>query len=320
MTERMRAVQATGTGGPEVLAVAEVERPEPWLGEVLVRVVAAGVNPTDCKSRSGRGIPRTPPYIPGYDVSGVVEAVGLGVTRFAPGDEVFGMPWYPRLAGAYAEYVTAPARQFIRRPEALSPTQAAGLPLAGLTAWQALIDTAGLRAGQRVLVNGAAGGVGHLATQIAAARGAHVTGTARAAKHPFLYAHGVHEAVDYTAVDVGAGVRDADVVLDAVGDGYALLPTLREGGTLIAVHPSEETSRRADRLGVRAVVVCTEPDHPGLEALAALATAGRLRVEIARTFPLASAEQAHRLLETGRTTGKIVLMAGPPAPRTGAAA
>ncbi|MEU2872659.1 NADP-dependent oxidoreductase [Streptomyces olivoreticuli] len=316
----MRAVRAVGIGGPEVLAPTEVERPEPWLGEVLVRVVAAGVNPTDCKSRSGRGIPRTPPYIPGYDVSGVVEAVGLGVTRFAPGDEVLGMPWYPRPAGAYAEYVTAPSRQFIRNPAALSHVQAAGLPLAGLTAWQALIDTADLRPGQRVLVNGAAGGVGHLATRLAAARGAQVTGTARAGKHQFLYAHGVDRAVDYTAVDVGAAVRDMDVVLDAVGDGHDLLPTLRTGGTLIAVHPAEETVRRAERLGVRAVVVCTEPDHPGLAALAALAETGRLRVEVARTFPLALAEQAHRALETGRTTGKIVLMVGPPAPRTGDAA
>lgn len=307
MTQRMRAIRVTGLGGPEVLELTQVDRPEPWYAEVLVRVVAAAVNPTDWKSRSGRGLPHPPPYVPGYDVSGVVEAVGVGVTRFRPGDEVFGMPRYPHVAGAYAEYVTAPSRHFARKPVELSHEEAGALPLAGLTAWQALVDTADLQAGQRVLVNGAAGGVGHLATQIAKARGAHVVGTARAVKHDFLRAHGVDEPVDYTAVDVSSAVKDVDVVLDAVGDGFELLPTLRPGGILIPVHPAQRTDLAAARLGVRSMVVCTEPDHSGLEALAALVGAGKLRVQVERTFPLAEAARAHRALETGRTVGKIVL-------------
>src|SRR4051794_23953100 len=169
-------------GGPEVLEPGEVARREPAPTEVLVRVAAAGINPVDWKVREEPWLPDLmgePPLILGWDITGTVEAVGYGVTRFAPGDRVFGMPWFPRLARAYAEYVTAPSRQLARTPDALDDEPAGGLPLAGLTAWQALVDTAGVGAGDRVLIHAAAGGVGHLAVQIGKARGAHVIGTAR---------------------------------------------------------------------------------------------------------------------------------------------
>src|SRR5213076_732494 len=169
---------------------------------------------------SGRfGLWGDPPVL-GFDVAGVVSAVGLGVTLFQPGDAVFGMPWFPRQAGGYAEYVTAPARHFVAKPEELSFVQAAALPLVSLTAWQALVDTAAIRPGQRVLVHAAAGGVGHVAVQIAKARGAHVIGTASAAKHEFLRGIGVDEPIDYTAVDFATAVRDVDVVVDPVGGDY----------------------------------------------------------------------------------------------------
>jgi NADPH:quinone reductase-like Zn-dependent oxidoreductase len=167
-------VVAREVGGPDVLELREVDRPEPIPTEVLVRVAAVGLNPVDWKVRRYGGNPRAvgkPPFILGWDVAGVIEETADQETRFAIGDRVFGMPWLPRLAGAYAEYVTSPARQLARTPDALTDEQAAGLPLAGLTAWQALVDFAGVGEGDRVLIHAAAGGVGHLAVQIAKARG-----------------------------------------------------------------------------------------------------------------------------------------------------
>jgi NADPH:quinone reductase-like Zn-dependent oxidoreductase len=207
----MRAIQQTAFGGPEVLRLAEVRRPEPMGTEALVRVRAAGVNPVDWVTRAGKGYLKSLPLTVGWDVSGVVEATGGGVTRFAPGDEVFGMPWFPRQAAAYAEYVTAPSRQLARKPPNLNHREAAGLPLAGLTAWQVLVDTADIQPGQRILITGAAGGVGHLAVQIASARGAYVIATASAAKHDFVRALGADEVIDYTSADPAGSVSELDV-------------------------------------------------------------------------------------------------------------
>ena len=194
----MRAIRQLSLGGPDVLELADVPRPEPGPTEVLVRVAAAGVNPVDWKVRARGGFLGEPPFTVGWDVAGVVEELGRGVTRFTPGDRVFGMPRFPREAAAYAEYVTAPSRQLARIPEGLGDVEAAALPLAGLTAWQALVETAGVGPKSRVLILAAAGGVGHLAVQIAKARGAYVIGTARPEKHAFLASLGADEAVDYT--------------------------------------------------------------------------------------------------------------------------
>ncbi|MGH1550439.1 NADP-dependent oxidoreductase [Leifsonia poae] len=176
MTETMRAITQDELGGPEVLHPATIDRPEPGIGQVLLRVEAAGVNPADAMNRQTGLFSGKPPFVLGWDVSGVVEKVGPGVTLFAPGDEVFGLLPFPRGGGAYAEFAIAPARALVRKPSGLSHVQAAALPLAGLTAWQALVETAGVDHGSRVLITGAAGGVGHLAVQIAAARGAEVIG------------------------------------------------------------------------------------------------------------------------------------------------
>src|SRR5690625_2522415 len=225
----MRAVSQDVHGGPEVLHEVEREVPRPRPSQVLVRVHAAGVNPTDWKHRSSRRFLGDPPYVLGWDVSGVVEAVGIGVTLFEPGDEVFGMLPYPHGAGSFAEYAAGPARAFAPKPPGLTHVQAGALPLAALTAWQALVDTAHVQAGQRVLVHAAAGGVGHLAVQIAKARGAYVLGTGSAAKHGFLREIGVDEPIDYRTTDFAEAVRDADAVLDTIGGDYAFrsLRTLR---------------------------------------------------------------------------------------------
>ncbi|MEV4680754.1 NADP-dependent oxidoreductase [Streptomyces kurssanovii] len=306
----MRAISVPSWGGPETLTPADLPRPVPGPTEILVRVHAAGVNPVDWKTRAtgGFGMHGEPPVL-GYDVSGVVEQVGPGVTLYRPGDEVFGMPEFPRQAGGYAEYVTGPARHFAPKPAGLTHIEAAALPLAGLTAWQALVETAGLTDGQRVLIHAAAGGVGHLAVQIASARGAYVVGTAREDKHALLKELGADELIDYTRQDfVTALGRTVDVVLDSIGGDYGprSLAVLRDGGTLVTLPSPGEVPAGAGR-GVRAGFTLVEPDSTGMRALAGLVEAGRLRPVVETVLPLERAADAHRLGEAGRTRGKIVL-------------
>ncbi|MEU0275828.1 NADP-dependent oxidoreductase [Streptomyces sp. NPDC006307] len=306
----MRAIGQDGFGGPEVLKIMEVERPEPGPAEVLVRVHAAGVNPTDSWHRASGGLAGAVVRL-GWDVSGVVEAVGPGVTTLAPGDEVFGLPRHPLPAGTYAEYVTSPARHLVRKPEALTHIQAAALPLAALTAWQALVDVARVRPGRRVLIHAAAGGVGHLAVQIAKARGAHVTGTARAAKHEFLRRLGADELVDYTEADFETAVAPVDVVVDTIGGAYGprSLRTLRPGGVLVSLASPAEAylADEAAALGRRAAFMIVEADQAGMREIAALVESGLLRPEIATVLPLDQAAKAHELGDSRRTSGKIVL-------------
>jgi NADPH:quinone reductase-like Zn-dependent oxidoreductase len=312
MPVSMRAIRQQALGGPEVLELVELPRPDPGPTEVLVRMTAAGVNPVDWKTRARGGVLGDPPFTVGWDVAGVVEEAGRGVTRFAPGDRVFGMPRFPREAAAYAEYATSPSRQLARIPDRLGDVEAAALPLAGLTAWQALVETADVRPGQRVLILGAAGGVGHLAVQIARARGAFVIGTARAAKHAFLAGLGANEAIDYTSEDVAGRAGEVDVVLDLVGgeSGPAALPALRDGGIIVVVPSLSGLDALRGLAGdrVRVTGILVEPDRTGMEALAALVEAGELRPHVERTFPLADAARAHELGETGRTKGKLVLV------------
>ncbi len=306
----MRAVVMSGCGGPEVLKVEEVPRPALILTQVLMRVRAAGVNPVDRYVRSGAFPLLRPPAILGWDVSGVVEEVFPGVTRFRVGDEVYGMPFFPRAAGAYAEYVAAPARQFAPKPARLDHVQAAGLPLAGLTAWQGLVDIAGVTAGHRVLIHAAGGGVGHLAVQIAKARGAHVIGTASRGKHELVRSLGADEVIDYREVDFTAGVHAVDVAFDLVGHGYGLrtLDVLEPGGVLVTIDRlNPELEARAAATGKRIAGMAVEPDRVGLEALVRLADEGKLRVHVGAVLPLAEAARAHALLERGGAAGKVVL-------------
>ncbi|MBB5940055.1 NADP-dependent oxidoreductase [Streptomyces zagrosensis] len=311
MTENMRIIRQETLGGPDVLRLTEVERPTPQATEILVAVRAAGVNPADWKVRQN-GYWLTPPFGVGWDVSGVVAEVPPGESRFVVGDEVYGMPRFPAEAGAYAEYVAAPSRHFARKPKSLDHVAAAALPLAALTAWQGLVEVAQIREGQRVLIHAAAGGVGHLAVQIAKAHGAYVIGTARAAKHELLRDLGADELIDYTEADFADAVRDVDVVLDLVGGAYEerSLRTLRRGGILVTVpNPLAiaEAVAKAAAVGARAATVQVAPDHTVLEHLATLVDEGTLRPLVAQTFPLAEAAKAHELGEANRTTGKIVL-------------
>ncbi|GLY35529.1 NADPH:quinone reductase [Amycolatopsis sp. NBRC 101858] len=305
----MRIVTQETLGGPEVLRVTEAPRPEPGPTEVLVRVHAAGINPVDWKVRAGGGFLGEPPFTVGWDVAGVVEEAGFGATGVREGDEVLGMPWFPRPGNAYAEYVTAPSRHFVRKPAGLSFAEAAALPLAGLTAWQGLVDVANVQGGQRVFVDAAAGGVGHLAVQIAKARGAYVIGTASAGKHGFLRELGVDEPIDYH--DATATTSDVDVYFGLVGEESDLrwLPAIKEGGLLIGV-PSgvaDRVEKAAAARKVRTERILVEPDRGGLTGLVELIEAGQLKVRVEQTFPLEDAAKAHELGESGRVSGKLVL-------------
>jgi NADPH:quinone reductase-like Zn-dependent oxidoreductase len=310
----MRAVVQTEFGGPEVLRLVAAPLPEPVFTEVRVRVHATSVNPVEAYIRGGRfPLIGQPPFTLGWDVSGVVEKVGPGTSRFRVGDEVYGMPFFPRQAAAYAEYVVSPSRMLARKPASLDHAHAAALPLTGLTAWQGLVDYAHVGAGDRVLIHAAGGGVGHLAVQIAKARGAYVIGTASTAKADFVRSLGADEVIDYRTTDFGTAVRDADVVLDVVGGDYAerSFGVLRPGGTFVTAvdHANEELRAKAEAAGLRYRGIAVEPDHTALEALTALVEEGRLWPYVSHTFALRDAAEAHALVEAGGVQGKVVLTA-----------
>ncbi|MFD7295305.1 NADP-dependent oxidoreductase [Streptomyces sp. NPDC059897] len=310
-TASMKAIGQDTLGAPEVLHEIDVPRPKPGIGQIVVAVHAAGLNPTDYKHRAFGLFLGEPPFVLGWDVSGVVESVGLGVSLFEPGDEVLGMLPYPYGAGSHAEYVAGPARAFVPKPAGLSHVEAGALPLVGLTAWQALVDVAQLAPGQRVLIHAAAGGVGHVAVQIAKARGAYVIGTASAAKHEFVRGLGADEVIDYRTADFAAETGDLDVVLDTLGgaDRLRSLDVLKPGGILVSLLPVDfdEVTARAAELGVRATAMLVEHDQAGMRAVTDLVTSGKLAVHVADTYPLTEAAKAHAEGDTGRVTGKLVL-------------
>lgn len=309
----MRAMVLHGFTGADRFREEHLERPVPAPTEALVAVAASGVNPVEWHASAGGWLATLhggPPLHLGWDVAGRVVEIGYGVTHLQPGDEVFGLPRFPHPAGSYADYITGPSRHFARRPAEITAVEAAGLPIAGLTAWQALVDIAKVRAGHRVLVTAAAGGVGHLAVQIAKARGAFVTGTARSVNHPFLTGLGAGRTIDYATEDVRTA-GPVDVIIDLAG-GPALddLPELlAPGGILVSVTGglppgAGEAARRRD---ARAVEMLVEPDLAGLEGLADLIRSNQLRIHIDAVFPLADVAAAHDLGRRGRTRGKIVL-------------
>ncbi|WP_434440776.1 NADP-dependent oxidoreductase [Lentzea sp. E54] len=303
----MRVITQKTVGAASVLEVAEVAKPVPGPGQVLVEVGAAAVNPVDTYIRAG-GFPALgePPFTLGWDVAGTVEQAGEGVRDFAAGDEVYGLLTFPGTGGGYAEYAVVDAANVVRRPSWLTVEQAGAVPMVALTAWQALVGRGGVAAGQRVLVHAAAGGVGHVAVQIAKARGAYVIGTASAAKHDFLRSLGVDEVVDYRNQDF-TEIEPVDVVLDTVGGEYAerSATVLKPGGVLVSIIPGNPgfDVDRASELGIRFEL------FTGVTASGAdLAALPQLRVQIDHAVPLAEAAKAHELVESGRTTGKVVLL------------
>ena len=297
----MQATVMHETGGPDVLRHEEAERPEPGDGEVLIRVHAASVNPIDWKHRRGL-VDKQLPAVLGSDVSGTVEV--SHAEGFAEGDEVFGLA----ASGGYAELATARVAAIAKKPSGVSHEQAAAIPVAGLTAWQALFDRGGLESGQKALIAGAAGGVGHFAVQFARHSGARVVGTGSSRNRDFVLGLGADEYVDYTERDVAEVVSDSDVTFDTVGGDTTetLLPTVRSGGILVTIAgaPPEDAAR--DR-GARAELLVMSPSSDQLARIAELVAEGEVQVEIAEVFPLTEVQRAHELSESGHTRGKIVL-------------
>src|SRR5712692_1310706 len=305
-TQTTRVIHVYSYGGPEQLKLEQKPRPEPQAGEVLLRVHAAGVNQIDWKIRQGLMKdfqPVTFPYTPGIEVAGVVEGVGPGVTAFEIGQAVIGQI----ASGAYAEYLTVPVEALSLKPETLSFVEAATVPVGATTAWRTLFDHGGLTAGQRVLIQGAAGGVGLFAVQLAKWKGARVIGTASTANLDFVRGLGADTVVDYTTTPVESVVQDVDLVLDGVG-GETLsssLAALRRGGTLISIAgpPSQE---QAQAHGVRAMMSRGGASAP-LETFRQLIDEGQLKVTTGKTFPLSEVQQAHEYSQSGHGRGRIVL-------------
>jgi NADPH:quinone reductase-like Zn-dependent oxidoreductase len=295
----MQAVVIHETGGPDVLHVEEIERPEPDQGEVLVRVHAASVNPTDWKQRRST---TSLPAVLGHDVSGTVEV--SRAPDFAEGDGVFGRA----SSGSYAEFAVARAAQIASKPSGVSHEQAAAVPVAGGTAWEGLFDVGGLESGQTALIAGAAGGVGHFAVQFAKHAGARVIGTGSSHNREFVLGLGADEYVDYTEQDVAEAVSDIDLAFDTVGGETTegLLPVLRQGGILVTIAAAAPTDA-AEARGVRAEVFSSRGDPEQLARIAELVAAGDVHVELAEVLPLNEVKHAHELSESGHTRGKIVL-------------
>jgi NADPH:quinone reductase len=305
----MLAVAINAFGGAEVLEVAETATPTPGEGEVLVRVHAAAVNPIDYKTRQGQGVTRgwqgSPfPLILGWDISGVVERPA---GDFKVGDAVYGMVRFPARGSAYAEFVAAPVTDIAAKPHSIDHNHAAAVPLAALTAWQALFVAGGLQSRQTVLVHAGAGGVGHFAVQLAKWKGARVIATCSTGNADFVSSLGADQVIDYTREDFSDAAKDVDLVFQTIGaDKRAQsFKTLKPGGILVSITgqvPPEEVPQ-----GLRAAFVSVRPNAGQLAELARLIDAGRLRPMIDRTFRLVDVAQAHRHVEGGHTRGKVVL-------------
>jgi NADPH:quinone reductase-like Zn-dependent oxidoreductase len=255
----MKAIRVHNYGGPEVLRFEDAPRPTPGSSELLVRVHAASVNPIDWKARAGH-VPLPLPFIPGWDVSGVVEPAGTDVTKFKKGDDVYGHPDVAHSGGGYAEYVILNEQNAALKPRSLDHVHAAALPVVALTAWQALFDKASLSKGQKILIHGAAGGVGSFAVQLAKWKGAHVIGTASGNNQAFLRELGVDEPIDYEKSRFEDVVHNVDVVLDTIGGDTQdrSWKVLKRGGILVSIvqPPSAE---EATKHGVRAEYFSAQP-------------------------------------------------------------
>jgi NADPH:quinone reductase-like Zn-dependent oxidoreductase len=309
----MKAIRIHNYGGPKVLKYEDAPRPQPKAGEVLIRVHAAGVNPIDWKVREGEMKdfwPHTFPLILGWDLSGVVEELGpdpAAAGRFKIGDEVYGLP-DPTRGGAYADYIVVRETELALKPDSLYHIRAAAVPLATLTAWQALFDTAQLQPGHRVLIHAGSGGVGHFAVRLAKWKDAHVFATASTKNQDLLRKLGVDEPIDYTKQRFENVARNIDIVLDTIGGETQerSWSVLKKGGNLVSLvqPPSEE---KAKELGVRAAFVASHPNGEQLAEISKIIDSGKLAPIIDRILPLSEARRAHELSQSGHVRGKIVL-------------
>jgi len=317
MMTTMRAIVMDATGTPDVLRTAEVDKPGKVNAEFLVKVIAAGINPIDAKTRAGRGVSAaitSYPAVLGNDFSGIVVETPYEAHPIKVGDEVYGMSAVPHLPGSYAEYVAVGSLSIARKPKALSHVEAAGVPLAALTAWGMVVEVAKAHEGQRMLIHAGSGGVGHFAVQFARYFGAHVISTGSERNVGWLTELGAHEAIDYTATRFENVVSNVDVVIDLVGNvhddtGSRSLGVLRPGGLIINAPTGSWPTFLDDAAaaGMRATSYKVSPDGATLAVISRLLESGDVRVYVDQVFDLEDAAAAHTALEAGHTRGKIVL-------------
>jgi len=308
--QMMKAIVVHAYGGPEVLQYEDVPRPEPKENELLVRVIAAAVNPVDSAARSQKfaqflGIKL--PAIPGYDIAGVVEKTGAKITKFKGGDPVYAYIALDK-GGGYAEYAVVTEKEASAKPKSLNYVEAAAVPLVSLTAWQALIDTAKLSAGQTVLIHGGSGGVGSFAIQIAKARGAKVIATASTPNQGLLKELGADVAIDYTRQKFEEVAKDVDVVVDSVGKdtlarSYGIV---KKGGFIVSL-VAQPNQAELDKRGIRGASLSVEPNSDELAEIGRLIDAKKIKVIVSQTLPLAEAAKAQAQADTHHTRGKVVL-------------
>ena len=310
----MKAVRIERYGNEEVMALAEVERPTPGDNELLVKVRAAAVNPVDWKIRDGLGelFGLKPPLILGCEVAGTVEAVGsrgssrTGVSDFVAGDEVYG--YLSAHSGGYAEYVAAPASEFVRKPKHINFDTAASVPVAALTAWQGIFDHGELASGQRILITGASGAVGSMAVQLAKNKGAYVIGTGSGRNEEFVRELGADEFIDYKRAKFEEEVSGVDVLFDTVGGDTQerAFQTLKRGGVLVStVNPP--SAEKAKEFGVTVAMVAVMPNPDQLAEINRLLESEKLKVRVATVLSLAEVKKAHQLSASGHAEGKIIL-------------
>ncbi len=307
---KMKAVVMHAYGGPEVLKLEDVPRPDPKDDEILIKVVAASINPVDVGIRKGylaELVGNKFPLVPGMDAAGTVQKTGSKIAKFKRGDPVFAF-FTLTGEGGYAEYVVAKENEVAAKPSTVSYAQAAAVGAAGSTAWEALVDEAKLSAGQTVLIHGGAGGVGHLAIQIAKARGAKVIATGSTAHQDFLKQQGADVVIDYTKTKFEDVARDVDVVLDSVGRdtlerSYGVV---KKGGIIVTI--ADDVNQAAlDSHGIRGVALRCTPQANVLEELAKLMEAKKITPVVSQTFPLTDVVKAQEQIATRHTRGKIVL-------------
>ncbi len=314
----MRAIVLQSFGGAENLIYSDVPRPSVRDDEVLVKISAIGINPVDVKTRNGKGqaarLKEDPPMILGWDISGVVLETGEAVTRFSEGDEVFGMIHIPGHGRAYAEYVAAPAAHLAHKPGNVSHEEAAAAGIAAITAWQALTRRAGVQKGQKLLIHAASGGVGHYAVQMAKHLGAYVIGTSSAANRDFVLSLGADQHIDYQAKPFEEVSPQVDVIIDAIGGDHIdrSLKVLKEGGTIISLPSgvSESVGGKAAAQNKKGIFFLVNSNEADIISLSDLFAAGKLHSRIAKVFSFEEVKQAHKMIETGKTAGKVV-MKGP---------
>jgi NADPH:quinone reductase-like Zn-dependent oxidoreductase len=310
----MKAVRIKRYGNEDVVELAEVERPQPGENQLLVKVRAAAVNPVDWKIRDGLGdiFGLKPPLILGCEVAGTVEALGsggpsrTGISDFVAGDEVYG--YLSAYSGGYAEYVAAPASEFVRKPKQIDFDTAASVPVAALTAWQGIFDHAELASGQRILITGASGAVGSMAVQLAKSRGAYVIGTGSGRNEEFVRKLGADEFIDYKKAKFEDKVSGADVVFDTVGGDTQerAFRTLKRGGVLVStVNPP--SAEKAKQFGVTVAMVAVMPKPDQLSEINRLLESEKLKVRVATVLSLAEVKKAHQLSASGHAEGKIIL-------------